>query len=73
MTVGSVNQDDRAMFLDGEVAYIVAGPWATVGLLDMVMLIATANWVETLEELEEYIPTYSGFTRSMGRWMRKLI
>ena len=73
MTVGSVNQDDRAMFLDGEVAYIVAGPWATVGLLDMVMLLATANWVETLEELEEYIPTYGGFVRSMGRWMRKLI
>jgi len=39
----------------------------------MVMLVAQANWVETLEQLEELIPTYGSFTRSTGRWISKLI
>jgi hypothetical protein len=71
LTVGSQNQDERAFFLDGEVAFLVSGGAAGHGLADILLLMGNSHWVTSLEELEEFIPQQKNIWRWLGwfgRW-----
>jgi hypothetical protein len=73
LTVGSHNQDLRAMILDGEVALTVSGVGSLAALTDVVFLMGSATWVDTLEELEPMYPRYKERTRKIGRFIRVAI
>jgi hypothetical protein len=73
LIVGSANQDYRSMFMDGESAFITSGLHSMQGLFDMVFLVASATWVDTLEELEALLPEQSGFKWQIGRLIREAL
>ncbi len=73
LTVGSKNQDFRSAFLDGETAYVVAGPWALVYYPDFLYLMANTEWIEKQEELEDLISVEDTKSRKLGRWIRKVL
>ena len=56
LMVGSSNQNYRSMLMDGEVMLTVEGGAVIQGLIDYLCLLATTTWVDTPEELEEYLP-----------------
>jgi hypothetical protein len=69
LTVGSQNQNYRSMALDGEVLVIVAGLDAQIALADFVLLAGLTSWLDTPEEMEEYLPAAGGFKRKLARWL----
>ena len=73
LTVGSKNQDFRSAFLDGETAYVVAGPWALTYYPDFLFLMANTEWIEKQEELEDLITVEDTKSRTLGRWIRKVL
>ena len=71
--VGSKNQDPRSAFLDGETAYVVAGPWSLVGYSDFMLLMAATTWVENEAELTKLIPVEEEKARKIGRLIGKVL
>ncbi len=71
LTVGSKNQDFRSAFLDGENAYVVAGPWSLVYYADFLFLMVNTDWVEEQDDLDELISAEDAKSRKLGRWVRK--
>ena len=67
LTVGSHNQDYRSKIQDGEVTYVVSHLNALIGYLDFVGLIGRTTWVDSVEEMEELLPRYTGFMYNIGR------
>jgi hypothetical protein len=55
-TIGSHNQDRRGMILDGEVLVGVSGYDATITMADMMFLLGTAFWPQTVTELRTEFP-----------------
>jgi hypothetical protein len=55
-TIGSHNQDRRGMILDGEVLVAVSGCDATITLADIMFLLGTAFWPESITELRTEFP-----------------
>ena len=73
LTVGSKNQDPRSAFLDGETAFVVAGPWALVSYSDFMLLMAATTWVENEAELTKLIPVEEEKARKIGRLIGKVL
>ena len=73
LTVGSKNQDPRSAFLDGEVAFVVAGPWSLAYYADFIALMADTTWIETEGQLEELISIDEEKARQLGRLIRKVL
>lgn len=69
-TIGSHNQNNRSMALDGEVALVVAGWSALYGLPDFLVLVGLTEWIDDLEEFEALFPSYSGLKRYIGHLIR---
>ena len=70
LAVGSHNQNNRSLALDGEVAFVTAG-WGTLnGLMDFITLTGLCEWVDDVDELESLFPGYDGFGRRLSRFMR---
>jgi hypothetical protein len=69
LTVGSQNQNYRSMALDGEVLVIVAGLDAQIALADFVLLAGLTTWLDSPEDMEEYLPAAGGFKRKLARWL----
>lgn len=65
-TIGSHNQDRRGMILDGEVLVAVAGCDATITLADMMFLLGTAFWPDSVTELRKEFP------RKSPGWLKRL-
>ena len=72
-SVGSQNHDPRGLALDGEVSYLISGPWALWGYLDSIFLLGQVKWISSPEELEKYLPGNNERMRRIGHWMRKLL
>jgi len=72
-SVGSMNHDPRGMALDGEVSYLISGPWALWGYIDALFLLAQVEWVSSEEELETYLPGKSERMRRLGHWIRNIL
>ena len=73
LTVGSKNQDPRSAFLDGETAFVVAGPWSLVGYSDFLLLMSATTWVENEAELTKLIPVEEEKARKIGRRIGKVL
>ncbi|MBW2401956.1 MAG: hypothetical protein JRG80_22335, partial [Deltaproteobacteria bacterium] len=70
LMVGSVNQDYRSLFMDGEAVYLATGMDAFYGIFDFVYLLTTAVWMNDLEQLETYLPAQSDFKWRLARFLR---
>jgi hypothetical protein len=70
LTIGSQNQNYRSAIMDGEVTVLIANLHAMNAYLDFATIMMRTTWVDTLEELEELLPHYSGRARWVGRYLR---
>jgi hypothetical protein len=68
--IGSHNQNNRSMVLDGEVALVVAGWSALNGLPDFLVIVGLSEWIDDLDELESLFPSYRGLQRRISRLIR---
>jgi hypothetical protein len=73
LTVGSHNQDYRSKIQDGEVTYVVSHLNSLIGYLDFIGLIGRTTWVESVEEMEELLPRYTGFMYNIGRYIKNAL
>ncbi|MEJ2371784.1 MAG: hypothetical protein P8Y07_13160, partial [Gemmatimonadales bacterium] len=73
LMVGSYNQNYRSMLMDGEVMLTVEGGAVIYGLIDYLSLLGTATWVDSLEELEEYLPAYGGLKYMLARSFKEML
>jgi hypothetical protein len=73
VTVGSHNQDRRSMLLDGEATALVCSKDALVTVLDFGFLIGSADWINSIEELEPRFPQRKSLLRTISQWIRDLI
>ncbi|MGD8321560.1 MAG: hypothetical protein PVJ02_13940, partial [Gemmatimonadota bacterium] len=69
-SIGSHNQNNRSMALDGEVSLVVAGWSALFGLPDFLALDGLSEWIDDLDELEALFPSYRGIKRRISRIIR---
>jgi hypothetical protein len=73
LTAGSKNQDPRGAALDGETAYVVAGPWTLYLYSDFLFLMSATTWLEDESELAALIPVEKERHRKLGRFMKKIL
>jgi hypothetical protein len=73
LTVGSLNENNRGIIMDGEVLFVVSDIYAMVAYLDFVDTMLLTTWVESVEELEELLPPYGGFWEWIGRYMKNAL
>jgi hypothetical protein len=70
---GSINKNIRSMTLDAEVLGLVSGPWALESSVDLLLLLGSVTWVETLADAERHLPPYGTFRKLIGRRMHRLL
>ena len=70
LMVGSANQNNRSLAMDGEVALLVSSWGAVSGLMDFVSLAAQSEWVEGVDGLAALLPRFSGLKQALARWVR---
>jgi hypothetical protein len=70
---GSLNKNVRSLALDGEAIAVVSGAWAIQSFLDLVLLTGGVTWVDSLEELDRLLPSYSPLRRRIGRWLHRVL
>lgn len=68
--VGSSNQDYRSMIMDGEAAIVLGGRAALNGFFDSVGIVGGATYLESVEELNEYLPYITGMKWKLSRWIK---
>jgi hypothetical protein len=73
LAVGSFNQNYRSMLMDGEVLFLVSGPDASMAFLDFVGMVYVVTWVDTVEELEEVLPSTEGIKRWISRYIKRAV
>ncbi len=56
--------------MDGEALYTMNGVQSLNAYSDHFILIGLCNWEETVEELEEMLPHYTGFWYNLGRALK---
>ena len=56
VTMGSQNQDRRAMLLNGEVVVAISGYDSLITFIDFMFIMGTATWPANAEELEDVFP-----------------
>lgn len=71
LIVGSQNHNYRSIITDGEMGCLVSGVSALLPVLDMLFMSGLTTWVDDLDDLERLLPEQSGFTRWIGRYIRK--
>ena len=65
--VGSQNQDNRGMFMDGEVDLLFTGAESLVPLVDLIFIEGTATWLTDQASLDSLLPPRSAYIRRWGR------
>lgn len=70
MLVGSHNQNERSLVMDGEVVFLVSGGQVGNAVIDLALLAPECEWPRTLEELEPLLPPAGGLKRLIGQWIR---
>ena len=68
--LGSHNQNNRSMALDGEVTFVVAGWSSLFGFPDFLIIAGLSEWIDDLDRLEEIFPRYLGLKRRISHWIR---
>jgi hypothetical protein len=72
-SIGSHNQNNRSMALDGEVAFVVSGWSALTGLPDFFVIVGLSEWIDDLDELEALFPRYQGLQRRISHLIRSVV
>jgi len=72
-SIGSHNQNNRSMALDGEVVLVTAGWSALFGLPDLLVIVGLSEWIDDLDELEALFPSYHGLKRLISRAIRMTV
>lgn len=73
LVVGSHNEDDLSRVQNGEVLCLVAGPGSLTAVFDFVYLVSSATWIESLDDLERFLPRPDWFSRKMARWQAQVL
>ncbi len=73
LTVGSINLDYRSMLLDGEVMILLGGWLSTIGFFDFIILPRLCTWIETTEELDQYITPPGAIKRKFADFIKLLL
>jgi hypothetical protein len=73
LAVGSFNQNYRSMLMDGEVLFLVSDYNALMAFMDFVGMIYLVTWVESVEELEEVLPSTEGIKRWISRYIKRAV
>lgn len=68
--VGSSNQDYRSMMMDGEAAVVLAGRATMNGFFDSISLAGGATYLDSVEQLNEYLPYFSDMKWKLSRWIK---
>jgi hypothetical protein len=68
--VGSSNQDYRSMMMDGEVSVLLAHKAAMNGFFDSIGIAGVATYLESVEELNQHLPYYTGMNWKLSRWIK---
>jgi hypothetical protein len=71
LVIGSHNHNYRSMIMDGEVACVVSGADTLEALIDFFFLAGVSVWPEDLETLDRLLPEYPGWSRWVGRYLKK--
>jgi len=70
LQVGSPNQDNRSMVMDGEAAVLVSGLTGFDAVPDYVLLAGLVRWVGDEAALDRGLPPPGGFKTKLARWVR---
>lgn len=73
LLVGSHNQNYRSMVMDGEAAFLVSGTSINAGLIDLVSITGQSEWVESVDELERWLPRPAGWQLWLTRRIRIIL
>jgi hypothetical protein len=68
--VGSSNQDYRSMMMDGEAAVALSGRATLNGFFDSIWIAGAATYLDSVEELNEYLPYITGMKWKLSRWIK---
>jgi len=68
--VGSSNQDYRSMMMDGEAAVALSGRAAMTGFFDSVGIAGAATYLDSVDQLNEYLPYITGMKWKLARWIK---
>jgi len=68
--VGSSNQDYRSMIMDGEAAVALAGRATMTGFFDSFGIAGAATYLDSVEQLNEYLPYITGMKWKLSRWIK---
>ena len=68
--VGSSNQDYRSMMMDGEAAVALSGRATMNGFFDSVGIAGVATYLDSVDQLNEYLPYITGMKWKLARWIK---
>ncbi|MCC6930747.1 MAG: hypothetical protein IT359_17285 [Gemmatimonadaceae bacterium] len=68
--VGSANQNDRSLTLDGEDALIMSRWPSVIAYLDLITLVGQSRWIEDPAEIERYLPMQGSVKRVLSHWFK---
>ncbi len=68
--LGSANQNDRSMTLDGEAAFVIAGSPLVPAYLDLISLIGQTRWMDAPSEVDAFLPYHSVMKRRLAHWFK---
>jgi hypothetical protein len=71
--VGSINKDARAVYLDGEVQVLLAGPEGLWSWPDYFMMFGWCTWVGTVAEMDSLVPPQGKFVRWGAYRVRRVL
>jgi hypothetical protein len=72
VTIGSHNQNDRSLLLDGEVLCLLAGPETLATVVDFAAIAGRSEWIDTTPQLDRAIPRHPRCDVKFARWLRSL-
>ncbi|MEE8572979.1 MAG: hypothetical protein V3T20_06930, partial [Gemmatimonadota bacterium] len=68
--VGSSNQDYRSMMMDGEAALALSGRATINGFFDSIGIAGAATYLDSVDQLNEYLPYITGMKWKLARWIK---
>jgi hypothetical protein len=73
LMVGSHNQNNRSMVMDGEAAFLVAGTSINAGLIDLGALTGQVHWIESVDQLAKFYADPSALQLRLSRWLKIIL
>jgi hypothetical protein len=68
--VGSANQNERSLTLDGEDALIISRWPSVLAYLDFITLVGQSTWINDPSALEAYLPRQGAVRRTLAHWFK---